>query len=335
MFSIGAVARMTNITEATLRVWERRYKFPQSTRTTGGHRLYSQQEILRLQWVKTRIDEGLQVSHAIRALQRAEQDGVFVPVPGPTTPVAQPIVEDDMSISSLHQRLLSALQKHDIDSASHIIGQAQALFPLEEVVLDLIGPAMHDIGEAWETGKVDVATEHLATNFLRQYLLTWIRVGPPAYGVNPVVLACAPGELHEGSLLMLAVLLRRLRWPVLYLGQTMPLESFDMFLEDLSPPLVVFVAMGEERAGACRVAALAANRCGKRSAADLLWRASVCQRSNVDQQGTRGLPGRYPAGRAANVERHPPPLEPAFILAGAVTHALAAAQVQPHTWMWL
>jgi DNA-binding transcriptional MerR regulator len=248
MFNIGAVARMTNITEATLRVWERRYKFPQSTRTTGGHRLYSQQEILRLQWVKTRIDEGLQVSHAIRALQRAEQDGVFVPVPGPTTPVAQPIVEDDMSISSLHQRLLSALQKHDIDSASHIIGQAQALFPLEEVVLDLIGPAMHDIGEAWETGKVDVATEHLATNFLRQYLLTWIRVGPPAYGVNPVVLACAPGELHEGSLLMLAVLLRRLRWPVLYLGQTMPLESFDMFLEDLSPPLVVFVAMGEESA---------------------------------------------------------------------------------------
>src|SRR3954463_4236450 len=78
MFNIGAVSRMTNILEATLRVWERRYDFPKSTRTRGGHRLYSQQDVVRLQWVKTRIDEGMQVSRAINALQRAEEEGSFV-----------------------------------------------------------------------------------------------------------------------------------------------------------------------------------------------------------------------------------------------------------------
>jgi DNA-binding transcriptional MerR regulator len=245
MFNIGAVSRMTNIVEATLRVWERRYGFPQSTRTSGGHRLYSQQDIFRLQWVKTRIDEGMQVSHAIRALQRAEQDGTFVPMPPSSSAIVRPLPEIT-SLALFHKRLLEALLRHDLDEANLAIGEVQAFYPLEEIILEVISPTLRDIGDAWEHSKIDVATEHLATNHLRHYLRLWMRVGPPAYAINPVVLACAPGELHEGSLLMLGVLLRRLRWPVLYLGQTMPLDNLSIFIEDLSPSIVVFVAMTAE-----------------------------------------------------------------------------------------
>ena len=99
-------------------------------------------------------------------------------------------------------------------------------------------------------GRMDIATEHFATNFLRHELLTWMRTAPPAYHVNPVVLACAPGELHEGSLLMLAVLLRRLRWPVVYMGQTTPLSDLAAFVDDITADVLVFVAMTEETARA-------------------------------------------------------------------------------------
>lgn len=249
MFNIGAVARMTGILEATLRVWERRYDFPQAERTSGGHRLYSQQDVARLQWIKMRIDEGMQVSHAIRALQRAEQNGTFAPAPA-LTPGPPRSIHEQTSLHALHQRLLDAFMEHDIDEASYVIGEAQVLYPLEEIILEAIVPTFYKIGEAWEQGKINVATEHLATNHLRHHLLTWMRIGPPAFPVNPVVLACAPGELHEGSLLMLGVLLRRLRWPVLYLGQTMPLTSLEMLIEDLAPSAVVFVAMIEETARA-------------------------------------------------------------------------------------
>ena len=37
LYNIGMVARMTGIPVATLRVWERRYGFPNATRTPGGH----------------------------------------------------------------------------------------------------------------------------------------------------------------------------------------------------------------------------------------------------------------------------------------------------------
>ena len=75
LFNIGAVSRMTDISETALRVWERRYDFPKSARTDGGHRLYSQQEVMRLQWVKQRTDEGMQISQAIRALHHHEREG--------------------------------------------------------------------------------------------------------------------------------------------------------------------------------------------------------------------------------------------------------------------
>jgi methanogenic corrinoid protein MtbC1 len=64
------------------------------------------------------------------------------------------------------------------------------------------------------------------------------------------VLACAPGELHEGSLLMLGALLRRRRWPIAYLGQAVPLEDLAGFVCEIRPPVVVTVAMTLETAQA-------------------------------------------------------------------------------------
>jgi hypothetical protein len=74
--------------------------------------------------------------------------------------------------------------------------------------------------------------------------------GPPSYPVKPVILTCGPDELHEGSLLMLAVLLKRLRWPIIYLGQTMPLSELAAFSSEVDAAVIVFVAMREETAQA-------------------------------------------------------------------------------------
>ena len=90
--------------------------------------------------------------------------------------------------------------------------------------------------------------EHLASNYLRQRLLMWLVTGPPARQTNPIVLACAPGEWHEGSLLMLGVLLRRRGWPVAYLGQDVPFADLAAFFEQIHPGALVLVGMLEESA---------------------------------------------------------------------------------------
>jgi hypothetical protein len=76
----------------------------------------------------------------------------------------------------------------------------------------------------------------------------WTLTGPTPYPVRPTLLACAPGELHEGSLLILGVLLRRKRWPVAYLGQSLPLPDLATLVRDIRPPAVVLVSMTAESA---------------------------------------------------------------------------------------
>ena len=130
-----------------------------------------------------------------------------------------------------------------------MLGEILSLYPLEDLILEIIAPTMNDIGMAWLEGKINVAVEHLTTHFLRQRLLTWMTTGPiPFSDVAPTILACAPEEWHEGSLLMMGVLLRRRRWPVAYLGQNMPLEDLGNIARTMGTPAIVLVAMTEHSA---------------------------------------------------------------------------------------
>jgi MerR family transcriptional regulator, light-induced transcriptional regulator len=247
LYNIGMVSRMTGVPVATLRVWERRYGFPKSTRTPGGHRLSSEREVLRLRWVKARVDEGMQTGQAIRALQHLEQHGNLSDVP--LVPVAPHIPLADPTLNAFREHLATMLMNHELAQADQLLGEILSLYPLEDLILEVVSPALNDVGNAWHDGKISVATEHLASNYLRQHLLMWMMTGPQPYaGVPPVILACAPEEWHEGSLIIIGVMLRRLRWPVAYLGQNVPLPDLGVLVRKMKAPAVVFVAMTEASA---------------------------------------------------------------------------------------
>ena len=252
LYNIGVVTRMTGITTATLRAWERRYEFPQSGRTSGGHRLYSEKDILRLRWVKERIAEGMQTAQAVQALRYQEEAGTFTTAPAASEPPSEKmaLLSPAAQITSGDEchKLVKLLIEHDLDQADQYLNEALATLSPEALILHVIGPAMAAIGDYWEEGRIDIATEHLATNYLRQKLLIWMVNGPPPVAHPPIILACAPNEWHEGSLLMLGALLRRRRWPVVYLGQAVPLADLANFARQVKPSVIVLVAMLEPSA---------------------------------------------------------------------------------------
>jgi MerR family transcriptional regulator, light-induced transcriptional regulator len=247
LYNIGVVTRMTGISIATLRAWERRYGFPQSSRTGGGHRLYTENDIARLRWVKAHIDQGMQTAQAIQALQYQDLSGRHVEE-REALPPEQP--DSAPYLQTVRDRLQGALTHHDTEKADLILSEALPLVHPEGLILDVIGPVLDAIGEAWVRNEVGVATEHLATGYLRHRLLMWMASGPPPLPMQPLILACAPGEWHEGGLLMLGALLRRRRWPVAYLGQAVPLPDLADLARDVLPPLIVLVATAEQAAAA-------------------------------------------------------------------------------------
>jgi DNA-binding transcriptional MerR regulator len=251
LFNIGVVTRVTGVPMATLRAWEQRYGFPHSARTPAGHRLYSERDIERIRWVKTQLDQGLRVGEAIRALlniERSEESEAALPPALPALQPAEP--QPPPTLDTIAQRLLTTLAEHDLEDADRMLGEMLAFYSPEELTLGVILPVLSGIGSEWAAGHIGVATEHLASTFLRHRLLMWLVTGPPPRPVKPVVMACAPGEWHEGSLLILGVLLRRRGWPIAYLGQAVPLPDLAGFVRQTGASVVVLVAMTEEPARA-------------------------------------------------------------------------------------
>jgi MerR family transcriptional regulator, light-induced transcriptional regulator len=260
LYNIGVVSRMTGISMATLRAWERRYEFPESERTAGGHRLYSENDVLRLRWVKARIDEGMQTAQSINALRHQESTGHLILTANVLTPTQAISTEKSSSIQvggtndragnleAFRQRLTDHLLQRNIEQADDVLIEALAVSTPEDLILKVIAPTIAVMGTYWEEGAINVAIEHLSTNYLRQKLLSWILSGPPPRKTRPIVLCCAPDEWHEGSLLVLGALLRRRRWPIAYLGQAMPLQDLAAFVGQIQPNLIVMVAMTEKTA---------------------------------------------------------------------------------------
>ena len=245
VYNIGAIARLTGIPIATLHAWERRYGFPLAARSAGGHRLYSENDILLLRAVKGQIDQGLSARHAVGAVQKMAEEGHLPEKYANETPHAAtpPVVP-----SRLRDQLIEALLSPDLERAERLLGDMLAFYSPEELTLQVIGPALNEIGEAWAQGRIDIATEHLASNYLRHHLLLWMGTAPRPREVKPIVLVCPPNEWHEGSLLMMGVLLRRRSWPVAYFGQNMPFPDLSVFIGKIKPRAVVMAAMSEETA---------------------------------------------------------------------------------------
>ena len=55
---IAAVERETGLSKDLLRVWERRYGFPQPQRDAQVERLYPLEQVQRLRWIKRLLDQG-------------------------------------------------------------------------------------------------------------------------------------------------------------------------------------------------------------------------------------------------------------------------------------
>ena len=60
-YGIGAVAKMTGLTDHTIRVWERRYGAVMTERAPNGRRIYSAADVEKLGYLKRLTDQGLSI----------------------------------------------------------------------------------------------------------------------------------------------------------------------------------------------------------------------------------------------------------------------------------
>jgi len=221
LLRIGELSRRSGVSPELLRAWERRYGLLRPTRSAGGLRLYSADDLARVQAMQRHLAEGLAAAEA--AALAAER-------PAPA--------ESGHAVDAGRRELRAALAAFDEPRAQSVLDSLLAQLSLDTFLRDVVLPYLHELGELWRRGEASVAQEHFASNVLRGRLLGLARGW--GLGLGPsVVLACAPGEQHDLGLIGFALALRSRGWRIVYLGADTPLESVVDAARSSAPVFVV------------------------------------------------------------------------------------------------
>ena len=220
-FNIAAVERDTGLSKDVLRMWERRYGFPQPARDGNGERLYPTEQVDRLRLIKRLLDQG----HRPGKLIAASPDELAALAARRRTGPASVTAEATGADGAESEALLALLRAHDAAGFMRAMQQTLARNGLSHFVQDTVAPLTHAVGNAWEDGRIEVFEEHLFTELAKRLLRQAIAALPAGAGEPRVLLTSVPDEQHVLGLLMVEGLLALDGAECIALGTQMPLPE--------------------------------------------------------------------------------------------------------------
>lgn len=225
MYTIKQAAALSGVGVSLLRAWERRYSVVGPQRSTGGYRLYDDEDIERLRAMRQLVDDGWAASQAAAAVL-AEPDTVRMAraVRGGRGAGAA-TAEDVASLTDVHA-MVRAAETYDSVAVEAVLDALFARGSFEAVIDDLVLPSVAELGSAWASGRIDVAAEHLASAAVQRRLASLFDLAGASRPGRSVVVGLPRGCRHEIGTIAFAVALRRRGVNVLYLGPDVPTGSW-------------------------------------------------------------------------------------------------------------
>jgi MerR family transcriptional regulator, light-induced transcriptional regulator len=230
LLRIGELSRRSGYSADVIRAWERRYDLLRPTRTDGGYRLYSADDISRLRLMRHYLARGIPTSRAAGLVHRVQTAALDA---NPGVPPGD--------VRKALQVLRDSLESFDDGPADRTLERLLGVFAPGAVLRDVVLPYLREVGERWACGEATIAQEHFASNFLEGWMHTmargWNRSGP-----YRAVLACVPGERHAMGLMAFGLALHDLGWRITYLGADAPLPAVEHAADAVAADVVVLSA---------------------------------------------------------------------------------------------
>jgi DNA-binding transcriptional MerR regulator len=241
--NMKVVVKETGLKPDTLRAWEKRYGLPQPDRTAGGHRLYSQHDVEILEWLIARQEEGLSISRAVDLWNQFQAEGQdpLIAMPLETAQIAQTIAAG-ATIEAIRDEWVKACMAFDEQQAEQIMTRAFALYPSDQVCIQVLMKGLSEIGDGWYEGNFTVQQEHFASELAIRRLETLIAAAPPPTLQGRILVLCPPSEEHTFSPLLITYLLRRSGRHAIFLGANVPLGRLEHAISTTQPNLVILSA---------------------------------------------------------------------------------------------
>jgi MerR family transcriptional regulator, light-induced transcriptional regulator len=211
------VARLCCVSDATVKRWEDSGLLA-SERTNGGHRRFRVDEIARFQRAqglgqkKSNGDESVITA----AFRRRENEF--------------------HSNCELFNSLITGSEE---GAANVIISEFLNDKSLENIIDELISPALSKIGQLWFEGKLTIAQEHLATRTVINAIQKLRCVVPVAESNRMPAICCTiEGDFHELPAHFAQIILENEGFEVINFGANMPVYALCDEITKLSPKLI-------------------------------------------------------------------------------------------------
>ena len=137
------------------------------------------------------------------------------------------------------QQLFKKLTEGNIEECIKIYKNYVEIFNISDFFDKILRPVMSKIGKDWETGKLSIATEHVASN-IAQTLVKIIMEQSSGTGNKKKIMICVPvGEEHHIGCDVLETYLTIKGFKVFNMGTSIPTESIMEFINMKKPDIIL------------------------------------------------------------------------------------------------
>lgn len=229
-YPMKLVSLRTGLSPHVLRVWERRYKAVTPQRSDSNQRIYSEEEISRLQLLVrlTKAGHGIGQIAGFSIDELERMDGALprgISAAVKTTDHEGVLLDEAWDcVVTLHPAGLRLV----LDRAAVSLG-------ISGLLTQLLVPLIGRVGMGWESGSLSIAEEHAASAVIREALLLTGRPFSESAGAPLLVVTTPSGQLHELGADLVSALARQHGWDVTYLGPSLPAIEIVRAVESTKP----------------------------------------------------------------------------------------------------
>jgi MerR family transcriptional regulator, light-induced transcriptional regulator len=169
--------------------------------------------------------------------------------------------ETKQLISKIQEEMFRLLNDCNISGLVDIYEKYSRLFGLPDFYDKLLKPVMYRIGDLWQKGQLDVATEHASTNtaiglikIINERITARTKGSQESSSQYKAVICTPDGELHGLACNMIESLLLNNGFKVYNISTSIPTDEGIQYIHDVRPDIVfISVTLSENMRSAQRL----------------------------------------------------------------------------------
>ena len=145
----------------------------------------------------------------------------------------------EKSMLKIKQNALKFLLSGDLEGLRLVFKNFRKTGTIPEFYEKILRPAMYDIGDLWRDGKLDVGSEHVASNTVTRLIESMNTKIKPKSKTKTVLICTPDGEYHVIPCLMIETYLTLRGYNVINLSPSVPTKSLINHVDKEKPDLVL------------------------------------------------------------------------------------------------